>query len=125
MKEIKDFANSLTEEQKELLLQILNEEKEVEKEADEKINVSDNFIVTNNKFGSNQRKQPVKARKNTWTDTGESRDIKTPEVERTPRRRKAPEKIKIACHVCGRKMELDKRFVYGEYHRCDNCTGNR
>jgi DNA-directed RNA polymerase subunit RPC12/RpoP len=70
------------------------------------------------------RREPVRARKNTWVDTGsEAKDVTTPEVNRTPRNRKPPAKKQVTCHACGKKFKVNANIVYGEYYRCDRCTG--
>ena len=69
------------------------------------------------------RRQKVSAKSNTWTDTGEHRDISTPDVQKTPRNRPAPKKKKVRCHVCNKEHIVNASIVYGEYYRCDSCVG--
>ena len=53
----------------------------------------------------------------------EAKDVTTPEVSRTPRNRKPPAKKTVTCHACGKTFKVNANMVYGEYYRCDNCTG--
>jgi hypothetical protein len=125
-----DFINTLSKEQRMALLQALQEDspaisgvpEETRQESIQHIN--NNFIVDPTKSSNNnRRKEPVKARKNEWVDTGESRDIETKYGERTPRNRKPSKKMEVECSVCGRSFQTDPKYVYGEYHRCSRCTG--
>lgn len=124
-----DFINMLSKEQKMALLQALQENGPAlsgvpESTKQESIShINENFIVDKNKTSNNRRKEPVKARKNEWIDTGEFRDIETPYGERTPRNRKPSKKMDVECSVCGRTFKTDPKYVYGEYHRCSRCTG--
>lgn len=135
MSDFDSFLSSLSDEQKQKLMQALmtpsdvkaTAKKEPPKKNKEKpskpvANVSDNFIV-NKDAQNSRRREVVRARKNEWTDNGEHRDIVTPEFEKTPRNRQAPKKIDLECDVCGRSFKEDSRFVYGERHRCSRCTG--
>tara|TARA_B100001094_G_C18055471_1_gene732235 strand:+ start:683 stop:1120 length:438 start_codon:yes stop_codon:yes gene_type:complete len=74
-------------------------------------------------LGKNRRRETVKAQANTWTDTGEHKDVSTPDTARTPRNRAAPKKKKVRCHVCGKDFTINASLVYGEFYRCDRCTG--
>jgi hypothetical protein len=125
-----DFINTLSKEQRMALLQALQEDspaisgvpEETRQESIQHIN--NNFIVDPTKSSNNnRRKEPVKARKNEWVDTGEFRDIETKYGERTPRNRKPSKKMEVECSVCGRSFQTDPKYVYGEYHRCSRCTG--
>lgn len=124
-----DFINMLSKEQKLALLQALQENsptvsgvpEEVRQESVRQIN--DNFIVDPNKPSNNRRREPVKARRNEWVDTGEFKDIETQYGERTPRNRKPAKKLDVECSVCGRSFKADPKYIYGEYHRCSRCTG--
>lgn len=78
---------------------------------------------TGSTLDKTRRREAVKARANTWTDTGEHKDISTPEAARTPRNRPAPKKKDVTCHVCGKKDKVNASLVYGEFYRCDRCTG--
>ena len=145
---LNNFFNSLTDEQKKQLAGALlssvesqsppdkdkkiiksktkNIKKDLPKEPPQ-IVVDHDFTVTRaeSKDSQNRRKEPVRARKNEWKDTGEFRDVNSPDYDLTPspRKREAPKKIDVECHVCGRSFKADQRFVFGEYHRCNRCVG--
>lgn len=123
-----EFINSLSEEQKAALLKALQPQNKDTTVSSKKVNetqssADNNFIVDPSKNSNNRRKEPVKARKNEWVDTGEFRDIETNYGERTPRNRKPSKKIDVECSVCGRSFKTDPKYIYGEYHRCSRCVG--
>ena len=124
---IDKLLSSMTEEQKKELMNALEEQSEIEstknKEPDPK-NVGENFMVKNREQDNRGRTQ-VKAGKNTWQDTGEFKDEEYDEDgrQKTPRRRSAPDKVEMSCHVCGRDFKIDPKMVYGEFVRCNRCTG--
>jgi len=133
MSDFDSFLSSLSDEQKQKLMEALMPKadniKQQTKETIKKnkppkpvTNVSEDFIV-NKDAQNSRRREAVRARKNEWTDNGEHRDIVTPEFEKTPRNRQAPKKVDLECDVCGRSFKEDSRFVYGERHRCSRCTG--
>jgi hypothetical protein len=67
---------------------------------------------------------PVKFKKNSWKDTGESRDdeeLRTPKYDPTPRSREKAKKVEVECYVCGKTFYEDPRYIYGEYQRCSKC----
>jgi len=70
-----------------------------------------------------KRREKVKASDNTWTDTGEHRDVETPDTARTPRNRPTPKKKTVRCHICSKDFTINASLLYGEYYRCDRCTG--
>tara|TARA_B100001564_G_scaffold351385_1_gene357146 strand:+ start:1672 stop:2043 length:372 start_codon:yes stop_codon:yes gene_type:complete len=118
-----DFVKTLSEEQKAALLSALARKEEVV-ETEETNDITDDFrVVKKSTLGSNRRREPVKARENTWTDTGEHREVETPNVHRTPRNRPPPKKKHVTCNACGKKYQVNANIVYGEYYRCDRCTG--
>ena len=118
-----DFVKTLSEEQKAALLSALAGKEEVV-EVEETNDITDDFrVVKKSTLGSNRRREPVKARENTWTDTGEHREVETPNVQRTPRNRPPPKKKHVTCNACGKKYQVNANIVYGEYYRCDRCTG--
>jgi len=135
MSNFDEFLSSLSDEQKQKLVEsLLSKSPPVKKQDSPKkpqqnkkpsapsATVGENFVV--NKADSNsRRREPVKARKNDWVDTGEFKDIETPQGERTPRNRPSHKKIDVECSVCGRTFKTDPKYVYGEYHRCSRCTG--
>lgn len=124
-----DFLSSLTPEQKKALLDALTSSQQspqpkqnIEPEQEEPEDPKSNFIV-NTKKPNNRRKEPVRARKNEWTDEGEDRHIETKYGARTPRTREPHKKVELECSVCGRPFKADPKYVYGEYYRCNKCTG--
>jgi hypothetical protein len=143
--DLNNFFNSLTDDQKTQLANALlssvdstsdkdkpkakakPKKEEPKTKKSPQILVDDNFIVTKVESvdSQNRRKEPVRARKNEWQDTGEFRDVNSPDYDLTPspRKREAPKKIDVDCHVCGRSFKADQRFVFGEYHRCNRCVG--
>jgi|694.fasta_scaffold00036_63 hypothetical protein len=134
-----DFINMLNDEQKQALLKALvgdsptvaSVPKEVKKESIKKIqsstppaSVNEDFTVFKQDSNSNtRRKEAVRARKNEWKDTGEFKDVETPQFERTPRRRQPHKRVEVECHVCGKSFKEDPKFVHGDYYRCNRCTG--
>jgi len=68
-------------------------------------------------------RSPVKAKKNLWEDTGELSDVETPEFSKTPRNRQKPNRVTVECHVCGKSFKMSKSLIYGEFVRCNRCTG--
>lgn len=125
-----DFVNMLTPEQKAVLLKALQGEnntvlENMPKETkQENINaINESFITDTKQPLNNRRREPVKARKNEWVDTGEGRDFDTEYGERSPRTRKPYKKVNVECSVCGKSFKADPKYVYGEYHRCSRCVG--
>jgi|SanBayMetagenome_1026888.scaffolds.fasta_scaffold13517_4 formylmethanofuran dehydrogenase subunit E len=134
-----DFINMLNDEQKQALLKALVGDsqtlssipQEVKKESIKQIqsstppaSVNEDFTMFKQESTSNtRRKEQVRARKNEWQDTGEFRDVETPQFEKTPRRRQPHKKVEVECHVCGKTFKEDARFVHGDYYRCNRCTG--
>ena len=138
MSNLDDFLATLSEDQKnQLFASLVNKSKDSEvkpkkKKSSPKVKpvvespvikqtsqVSDDFRVVRDT--NQKRKEPVRANKNRWEDTGEDRHIETPDFEPTPRNRKVPEKVEVDCHVCGKSFKVDPRFIYGEYYRCNRC----
>jgi len=130
-----DFINALTARQKQELLAILTTlniepKTEINKEVKakpipKKTKVNDDFSVSRN-FGP-KVKTSVKAEVsiiNSWVDTGESREIVTPEYQASSRERKPPKKVELTCHVCKRLFTISPSLVYGENTRCNRCTGH-
>lgn len=144
---IEDFFNSLSEDQKSTLKALLDEsetpKQDLPEEHKQALNELDpayhnSYLMTHNleetivnedftverKVKINDRRSSVKAGKNNWVDDGaESKDVETPEFTRTPRRKSTPQKKEVDCHVCGRPFKIDPRHTYGEFHRCNKCTG--
>jgi methylase of polypeptide subunit release factors len=115
-----DFLKTLNEEQKAALLKALTDNKSEENTSNKQENFTSETIK---KPSNNRRREPVKARKNEWVDTGEFKDYDTKYGDRVPRQRKPFKKVDIECSVCGRSFKADPKFVYGEYHRCSKCVG--
>ena len=71
------------------------------------------------------RRSIVQAGKNTWVDEGDCRgkEVETPDIKPTPRTRKPPTKKDVSCHVCGKKFKVNPSLIFGEFYRCDRCTG--
>lgn len=126
---MKEFVNTLNEEQKRALLEALTSKEEdndanhESQEQDLDNNVTEDFRVVKNETKFTKRREQVKARENLWTDTGEHKDIVTPEIKKTPRNRKPPTKQNVTCHICGKKERVDSKIVYGEFYRCNRCIG--
>ena len=127
---VKSLLESLTPEQKQDLIdKILNSNvKGSEPEPQqEDVSVTEDFKVVNNSKLESKRKQPVKYKKNTWSDTGEFRDDEVDyakfEKTKTPRRRGKTQKKEVECHVCGKTFSMNANLIHGEYIRCNRCTG--
>lgn len=134
---VKDFLSVfneiLTPEQKEEFLNLmLNSKVEDDKPNDtdatsqNRTTVGEDFIVSNNDK-LEKRKEVVRARKNSWVDNGEFRDEDVDyekfEKMKTPRRRGRPKKKEVECHVCGKTFTVNESIAFGEYLRCNRCTG--
>lgn len=78
-------------------------------------------------WGKNiEGKSPVRAKANTWTDTGEERDSNfDPSLfKATPRSRPnaKTKRVEKTCSVCNKTFTIDSSLVYGQFIRCDRCT---
>ena len=133
---MEEFVKTLSDEQRKALLYALSDKDSLSnKLVPEKVNkqtkkiISENFIAETKqesiKSQTNRRREPVRARENRWEDTGEFRDVETPDVERTPRKRPPPIKVDVECSSCGKSFKVDSRFVFGEYYRCNRCGSKR
>ena len=126
-----DFIQTLSDEQRAALLKALTGDDfkpEVESrwQHEEPISEAVDGDFTMHKkteLSKQKRREKVKASDNTWTDTGEHRDVETPDTARTPRNRSAPKKKDVTCHICGKKSKVNASLMYGEFYRCDRCTG--
>lgn len=129
MTDFNKFIESLTDEQKDKLLEALMSKsptEEIKKAGKPQTTVSEDFTMIKRDENRNQRrKEPVKARQNQWQDTGEFKEVSTPDFQRTPRRRDPPKKVDVECHVCGKSFKADQRYVYGDYYRCNRCGGKK
>ena len=88
--------------------------------------VGEDFIIRNRQSDQTNRRSTVKAGKNQWKDEGEFKHIETPlpdNFERTPRRKSPPKKQEVECHLCGKSFKQDARYSYGDFPRCNRCTG--
>ena len=134
---VKALLDALTPEQKEALVKSLVEDRQAEKQEEQKQEevvsstpprrrVSEDFTVKRDENLDN-RKTPVRARKSEWVDDGEAKDTSFDyekfEKMKTPRRRGKPKKRDVECHVCGRTFTMNEGLIYGEYVRCNRCTG--
>lgn len=131
---MKDFVDTLNEEQKKALLDALTDTKidtNVQPEPKEEDFINKNTVGTEDftmrrgesNLDTNKRRQSVRAGKNQWSDNGEDRHIETPNVTRTPRNRKPPRMKNVTCHSCGKQDEINASLLYGEYYRCSRCLG--
>lgn len=134
---LKSLLDNLSQEQKESLVaklitdvSKLQPEKEIESRQEDDSSaprrVNEDFTVDRND-NQLQRKSSVKFKKNSWVDTGEDRDpdfdYSELEKRKTPRKRGKPNKQEVECHVCGKSFSINSNLVYGEFHRCNRCTG--
>lgn len=135
---VKALLNSLTPEQKDQLVEgLLNsnvksddEKKQVENVEDTdsptQRRVKEDFTVSTGNAKPNG-KEPVKFKQNQWVDYGEDPDedfdYEKFEKMKTPRRRKPAKQVSVECHVCGKKFNTNPNLIYGEFPRCDRCTG--
>jgi DNA-directed RNA polymerase subunit RPC12/RpoP len=128
---IKSILAGLTEEQKQKLIdQVVGvpEDKPSgernEQSPKQRGRVNEDFTV--NRDLTQKVREPVRAKKNKWTDEGEAhKDIETPMFEKTPRARKPHKMQEVECHACGKSFKIDPSNTYGEYHRCNRCGGGR
>tara|TARA_R100000008_G_C3539073_1_gene143742 strand:- start:438 stop:848 length:411 start_codon:yes stop_codon:yes gene_type:complete len=130
---VKTLLESLTEEQKaKLVAGLMKElvtdapvETTEESVSSDPRRVNEDFTVNRNQ-DENTRKSPVKFRKNNWQDTGEDKNIDDYDKmsqSRTPRRRGKPKKRDVECHICGKSFAMNESLIYGEFVRCNRCTG--
>jgi DNA-directed RNA polymerase subunit RPC12/RpoP len=122
---IKNILANLTEEQKQSLVnQVADLQPDVPlgvKNEEKSNTVNEDFTV--NRTSAKEGRQPVRAKKNKWTDKGEARDIETPTFEKTPRVRREHKMEEVECHACGKPFKVDPKHTYGVYHRCNRCGG--
>lgn len=129
-----EFVKTLSEEQKAALITALSgndsqsepttNTESPSRSVDE---VTEDFRVVknDNNLKGNSRRVPVNAGKNTWTDTGEHKEVVTPNAQRTPRNRPPPKKKEVLCNACGKTFKVNANMVYGEFYRCDRCGTKR
>jgi len=120
-----EFVDTLTDEQRAALLKALTGDdfKPEVRKPEEPVSEAVDGDFTMNKGRTNKQRTPIVARENTWTDTGEAKDVTTPEVTRTPRNRQPPKKKEVRCHSCGKTFSVSPSVMFGEYYRCDRCCG--
>lgn len=150
MSSFEEFINNLSPEQMELLQAALSKasnkpvakipirelpsrnqsnKEEVVSSKPPRRRVNEDFTVTRNQEDSlDKRKVPVRAKKNQWMDAGEDRDpdfdpAKFERMGKTARNRQKVKKEIVECHVCGRNFQVNADLIYGEYIRCNRCTG--
>ena len=87
------------------------------------VSTSDFTMKSKNGIKSQKRKERVNAGKNTWFDSGESKDVQTPSMAMTPRTRPPARMVDMNCHVCGKTFSINSSLVYGQFYRCDGCAG--
>ena len=129
---LKKLLEGLTPEQRQKLTDDLlsSSESENSKTASPKPpphqKVKEDFSVDRKQEGVAGR-SPVKFQKNKWTDQGEDKDTDFDyqkfEDMKTPRKRGKPNKVTVECHVCGKSFNISQSLVYGEFTRCNRCTG--
>lgn len=147
MSDFEQFINNLSPEQMQLLQAALNKasdnrpvakipikelptRNETNKEevvsSNPRAVVKEDFTVVRDE-SLDQRKTPVKGRKNQWQDEGEFKDTEFDyqkfERMKTPRKRTKPNKKTVECHVCGKTFTMNENLIFGEYIRCNRCTG--
>jgi hypothetical protein len=128
MSDFDKILSNLSNEQKQKLVSLLQESVKENSttqppQQNKPPKVDEDFRVSKSDSTNYRRKEPVRARENQWRDEGEFKDVETPDYEKTPRRRQPPKKVNVECSVCGKSFKADSRFIYGEYHRCNRCTG--
>ena len=129
---MKEFVDLLTSEQRKALLEALTGKEidtNVQPEPTEEDFLKKNTVNEGFEMSSTASKRPqrgaVRAGTNTWTDEGEHRDVVTPKSKITPRNRKPPRTKDVVCHICQKKFKINPALTYGEYYRCDRCSGNK
>lgn len=90
--------------------------------------VNEDFTVAISTNELDRGRVPVRAKKNQWVDEGENRDPdfdaeKFERMGKAARNRSKIKKKTIECHVCGRSFDVNPSLIYGEYVRCNRCTG--
>tara|TARA_Y100000592_G_C5425114_1_gene295285 strand:- start:242 stop:628 length:387 start_codon:yes stop_codon:yes gene_type:complete len=124
---MEDFVKTLSDEQKQALVQALSGEvKEQVNQPEPTETVEEDFTMkkTRSSLKTDSRRQAIKAKKNTWTDNrAEHTDIETPKITKTPRNRKPVQKKEVQCKSCGKSFKVHPSVLFGEFYRCDRCAG--
>jgi len=91
-------------------------------EAKSKVNTSDFEEFSMNKVNDKiSRPVEVKTRKNEFVDNGsEHKDVETPVVQLTERRRQPFKKVEQTCTSCNRTVEVHPQFAR-DFFKCDRC----
>lgn len=121
---MKDFLGSLSSEQQQELSRMLTSMQKSDEDlvpTDDETSVDEDFTV--NRGNLKKGRAPVSGGENTWEDTGELKEVETPSFEKTPRNRPSPKTAEVSCHVCNRTFKVSESLLYGEFHRCNRCTG--
>jgi hypothetical protein len=121
---MKDFLESLSVEQQRELFDTLENMEQPKEDTPTEIpetSVGEDFTV--NRGSIKKGRSPVSGSENTWKDVGELKEVETPSFEKTPRNRPAPKNAEVSCHVCGKAFTVSRSLLYGEFHRCNRCTG--
>ena len=79
-------------------------------------------------WGKNiEGKRAVRAQSNTWVDNGEDRDdgYNPDNYKKVPRQRQDSRNVLVekTCSCCNKRFKVNPSLVYGEFFRCDRCTG--
>ena len=74
----------------------------------------------------NARREPIQVGENQFTDDGiEDKNITTPDVALTPRKRPEATKVEVICHVCDKTYHVNPSLLGGEFYRCNECVGKQ
>lgn len=72
------------------------------------------------------RREPIAVGENQFVDDGiEAKDVTTPDVSLTPRKRPPSKTVEVTCHVCEKTSEIPVQLSQGEFHRCNDCIGTK
>lgn len=141
---VKTLLESLTDEQKAKLVEGLvagmnqtvskppakeTKQEEAVSSKTPTVTIGEDFRVTNTRESNLTRgKQPVRAKRNSWKDTGEHKLDEdeqewSAERQRTSRNRPKAKKVEVECSSCGRTFMERPELLFGQYHRCNRCGG--
>jgi len=72
------------------------------------------------------KSEKITVGENQFVDDGlEAKDVTTPDVSLTPRKRPPSKTVKVTCHVCEKTSEIPAQLSQGEFYRCDDCIGTK
>ena len=124
---LKKLLGNLSPEERAELLGVAVEEKKEESStgasrAERKgVAVNDDFTV--HRDNESSYRKPVRARENSWVDTGEERQedkiVKTATVTKRPKA--VP--VDVVCSTCHRTVKVPPSLPRTEYYRCERCIG--